>query len=318
VRIFAVLVVLIWPAVSMAWNSLGHKVVAEIAWQQLKPEQRTSIVEVLRRHPKFDRDFADKMDDNALTGDKAIEDHWIFLHAATWPDIIRKDKEYDRPEWHYIDIPTFLDPSDRQAFYGKLPVNIATDFPSKIPQKEFNVVQAIQLCKAMLASNAGPDVKAMAYCWLLHLVGDVHQPLHCTALFSVEHFPKGDRGGNEIKVTKGKNLHSTWDGLLGRQYFMRDAMKAAAELSDKRKYADVWESASKEIDPRKWAEEGHAVCESAVYSEAILTAVRNAPAGQKLEPIDLPESYYTAAGEAARKQIIKAGVRLAAALQALP
>ena len=73
---------------AFAWNSLGHKVVAELAWQQLKPEQRKSIVEVLRRHPRFDRDFAQKMDDNALTGDKAIEDHWIFLHAATWPDII--------------------------------------------------------------------------------------------------------------------------------------------------------------------------------------------------------------------------------------
>ena len=74
-----------------AWNALGHKVVAEIAWRQLSPDQRKSIVEILRRHPRFDKDFAGKMDDNALTGDKSIEDHWIFLQAATWPDIIRKD-----------------------------------------------------------------------------------------------------------------------------------------------------------------------------------------------------------------------------------
>jgi len=235
---------------ALAWNNLGHKVVAEIAWQQLEPEQRKSIVETLRRHPKFDRDFVSKMDDNSLTGDKAIEDHWIFLHAATWPDIIRDDKEYDRPDWHYIDLPTFLDLSDKSAFAGKLPVNISTEFPSAIPQKEFNAVQAIQLCKAMLASKAGPDVKAMAYCWLMHLVGDIHQPLHCTALFSVEHFPKGDKGGNYIKVQRGKNLHSLWDGLLGRQYYLRDVVKVAAELSDKPKNANIWESAGKETDAR--------------------------------------------------------------------
>jgi hypothetical protein len=43
-----------------AWNALGHKVVAEIAWRQLSPEQRNTIVETLRRHPRFDADFAGK------------------------------------------------------------------------------------------------------------------------------------------------------------------------------------------------------------------------------------------------------------------
>ena len=63
------------------------------------------------------------MEDDALKGDKAKQDHWIFQQAATWPDIIRKNKTYDRPEWHYIDIPQYLDPSDqhgiRQAVAGE-------------------------------------------------------------------------------------------------------------------------------------------------------------------------------------------------------
>src|SRR3954447_7379796 len=87
-------VLLISTSPAAAWNSLGHKAVAEIAWQQLEPSERQAIVDVLRRHPTFAADFQVKMDDepNVAKGDKAIQDHWIFLQAATWPDLIRKSK----------------------------------------------------------------------------------------------------------------------------------------------------------------------------------------------------------------------------------
>src|SRR3954453_12656003 len=100
--IFSILIVATCSTPADAWNSHGHKVVAEIAWRQLDPATRQSIVDTLRRHPRFDTDFAAKMDDDAVKGDKEIQDHWIFQHAATWPDLIRKNKQYDRPEWHYI------------------------------------------------------------------------------------------------------------------------------------------------------------------------------------------------------------------------
>ncbi len=86
------------------------------------------------------------MEDNVAKGDKAKQDHWIFHQATAWPDIIRKVQPYDRPEWHYIDIPQYLDPSDQMAFANGLPVNIATDFPGKVPREKYNVVQAIALC----------------------------------------------------------------------------------------------------------------------------------------------------------------------------
>src|SRR3954471_13871293 len=258
IRAWSVVIVFaVIPTQAFAWNSLGHKTVAEIAWRQLDPATRQSIVDTLRRHPRFDKDFSGRMDDKALAGDKAIEDHWIFQQAATWPDIIRKQKELDRPNWHYIDIPFFLNPSDRQAFAGRLPVNIATEFPTQVPSEKYNVLQALAYCEATLKGNAGPANKAVAYCWLLHLVGDLHQPLHCTALFSVDHFPKGDKGGNEIPLRRGKNLHSLWDGLLGAQYYMRNVTKAADELSDKSKFGDIWDSATKVSDPHDWAGESH-------------------------------------------------------------
>ena len=61
-------------------------------------------------------------------------------------------------------------------------------------------------------------------------IGDLHQPLHCAALYSANQFPKGDEGGNKIPLRKGKNLHSLWDELLGKQYYMRNVEKAANEL----------------------------------------------------------------------------------------
>jgi hypothetical protein len=293
-----------------AWNALGHKIVAEIAWRQLPPQQRTQIADVLRRHPRFDVDFAGKMEDAVLKGDKELQDHWIFQHAATWPDIIRKNKEFDIPIWHYVDFPLFLEDSDRAAFANRLPVNISTEYPTRLPPTEYNVIQAIQHCRVTLRGKEGPSIKAVACCWLFHLVGDIHQPLHSTALFSASKFPKGDRGGNEILITKGKNLHAMWDILLGAQYYMRNVDKSVAELSDRQQFGDVWDSATKELDPRKWAEESHELCKSVVYSDEILQAVRDLPPGQKLAPIDLPESYRKAAGEIARKRVLAAGLRL--------
>lgn len=300
----------------LAWNSLGHKVVAEIAWRQLDPATRQKIVDTLRRHPRFDTDFAAKMEDDAAKGDKATQDHWIFQHAATWPDLIRKKKGLDKPEWHYIDLPLFLDESDQKAMANRLPVNNSTEYPGHTPRDKMNVLQATEHCRAVLKSQAGPEIKAIAYCWLFHLVGDIHQPLHSTALFSVNQFPKGDEGGNKIPLVRGKNLHSLWDGLLGKQYYMRNVDKAVEELGDRELYGKLWDTAANETDPRKWAEESHIICENFVYDDAILAAVR-AFHGEKLTPIELPEEYYTTAGEHARRRIVAAGVRLGAMLESL-
>ena len=97
---------------ALAWNGLGHKVIAEIAWRQLDEATRQQIVDTLRRHPRFAEDFEKKMPADVATADKAVQDHWVFQQAATWPDIARKT-EYDRPSWHYIDVPLFLEGSGR-------------------------------------------------------------------------------------------------------------------------------------------------------------------------------------------------------------
>jgi hypothetical protein len=193
-----------------------------------------------------------------------------------------------------------------------LRINNSAKYPTNTPVDEFNVLQAIKYCQAALAKpDSASSSKALAYCWLFHLVGDIHQPLHSTSLYSVNQFPDGDRGGNEIPLVGGENLHSRWDGLLGRRDLMRDVDREVAELSNNSRYGDVWQStAVNETDPRKWAEESHALCKSVVYSDEILNAVRQTPAGKTMAPLKLPEQYMQQAGDVARRRIIIAGLRL--------
>src|SRR5262249_38122727 len=90
-----------------ACNSSAHKVVAEVAWQKLTPAQRTAIATALRNHPRFDEDFASRMEAGIQHAGDDEQNHWIFCQAATWPDMAR-GTEFDRPLWHYINLPVFI------------------------------------------------------------------------------------------------------------------------------------------------------------------------------------------------------------------
>jgi S1/P1 Nuclease len=287
---------------ALAWNGLGHKVVAEIAWQQLDAPARQELVDVLRRHPRFAEDFEKKMPDDVATGDKDIQDHWIFQQAATWPDICRKT-DYDRPNWHFVDIPLF--PGGQR----KVPFNLSDEFPTKIDPKEYNVAQATKNCMAILKESNDAPERGLACSWLTHLVGDMHQPLHSTSLVC-DYFPKGDEGGNKIPVVQGKNLHALWDGLLGNRSTMRDVAREVAELKQN---AALWKVDTKQ-DTDAWINESHDAALSVVYSPEILHAVLGATPGEKLEPISLSKDYLKTAGQVARQRMVAAGLRLGALL----
>jgi hypothetical protein len=298
-KLTSLLLLLVVPTQAMAWNALGHKVVAEIAWQQLEPKQRQSVVDILRRHPRFAEDFVNKMPADVATAEKSAQDQWIFQHAGTWPDVIRGNREYDRPTWHYVNFPLFLNGERR------ISVNLSNDYPTQTAKDEYNCLQATKHCLAALESKAGADTKAIAYCWLFHLVGDMHQPMHSTALFS-DRFPNGDRGGNEIPLARGRNLHALWDNLLGRQHYMRDVQREIAKLKADR---DAWKVDLK-ADPETWIKESHALAKSVAYDPIILNAVRDTPVAAELQRIVLPETYMQEAGRVARRRIVAAGLRL--------
>jgi hypothetical protein len=195
-----------------------------------------------------------------MPGDVADANRWIFQHAATWPDLIRGQREYDHPTWHYVNFPYYID--GQPAPPG---LNLSGLYPTRLDMDKWNVAQAVKHCQRALKSDAPPSDKALACCWLIHLVGDLHQPLHSTALVC-ERFPNGDRGGNSIPTVHGRNLHALWDGLLGRHHRPNDVAREVDELRAKTELWNVNTSSS----VTEWIRESHILSKSAGYSPDIL------------------------------------------------
>src|SRR5262249_45029524 len=105
---------------------------------------------------------------------------------------------------------------------GAQNINLSTNVPTQETLK-INVLQAIDFNAALLKdTHANRTNRAVALCWLLHTVGDIHQPLHSSALFTRTLFSpathaEGDRGGNRITLIPNptNNLHSVWDDAPG-------------------------------------------------------------------------------------------------------
>jgi hypothetical protein len=172
------------PINSYSWNAMGHMVIANIAYNNLTPEART------------------KVDQLVGTLNKEYPEMSTFLHLAYWPDAIRSQRIETFTHWHYIDLPYSIDGTKVRDDV------IDTD----------NAVWAINRIQVVVKNQrANPYDRARFLSFLTHIVGDLHQPLHTVTLFSAEH-KNGDKGGNMYHVkyaNKSMNLHSLWDSGVG-------------------------------------------------------------------------------------------------------
>ena len=311
----------------MAWWEGGHFLVANIAYDLLEEADREDIVNVLRKHPRWKQDFLSAMPDDVRKADKSIQNRWIFMQAAVWPDVIRRTRPYDHPSWHYINQPFFPTETDKKALEKLLDHNTKLELPANIPlnsdPQELNAVQALQLVRQRLANKKiSEERKAVYYCWLFHLVGDVHQPMHSTSLFSRGRFPSdgGDRGGNGIPVKQRRNLHSLWDSLPGERLKINEVRGKTVRYLSAPGAKDMGKSAAKNLHFADWVQESHKLAKQHVYSEQILQEVRSKDANpdQPLAKIDLPETYLKNAGTIAQQRVVQAGYRLSALLKDIP
>jgi hypothetical protein len=270
-----------------------HWVVADIALRQLDADTRQHFVETLRRHPRFEEDFARLA---PTEGDRAEQDCWAFQHAATWPDQIRKNNDYD-----------IRNGTRSVSRYSKAPGTLSL-FPKAI--------SPIGTSHKRSRSTAAPS-PAMHPVWirLSHTAGYFISYATCTRptiprrLFAtgIRTLNLGGKGGNLIRLVQSGNPHSLWDGLLGRTDKPNDVKHAVFELTENK---DLWK-VDRTIDIRAWVAESHELANSFVYCQKILDAV--AKEGE-VGPINLPEAYLNGAGDHARKRIVVAGLRLAAIL----
>jgi hypothetical protein len=154
-----------------------------------------------------------------------------------------------------------------------------------------------------------PD-KAIAICWLVHLVGDIHQPLHCSEFYSPE-FKKGDKGGNSIWVKVDSTgaavkLHSYWDGLLGKSEKYKSIYQQSLVLLKQIKVKKM-EADSSYIS---WSDESFELAKTAVYLNGKLPALTGVSKKETAPIVPDCNAYNKASATIAEKQIVKAGYRL--------
>jgi hypothetical protein len=191
---------------AQAWNDTGHQIIALIAWERLSDSPRSTVVDVLRQAP------ADSGLARLLAQDKRpwpARQREFFRRASTWPDRVRDlepadRRTYHRPTWHY------------QDFFWRQGPHGPVDLPGLTVNPE-NVVERLEHFRGVLKDPGNSvGVRAIALGWLLHLVGDVHQPLHAGSRVTRPE-PEGDLGGNLFRLGPStENLHSYWDRMLDR------------------------------------------------------------------------------------------------------
>jgi hypothetical protein len=287
-----------FPLPLRAWNKPTHMVIGAIAYRELKqasPKALAEVVALLKEHPEYGKWVAgfDK-----YHVPKSERDERLLMEACRWPDDTR-GSSYDHPTWHYINYR--YQPSD----------SVRRD--SVLATGE-NIIQAYNANLTILKSDASNSSKAIALCWVMHLIGDVHQPLHTTTLVS-EQFPEGDRGGNLFQIKVGEdsktiNLHTLWDGLLLGSDRPQDAGKVASQLLRDMSRGGLPNHPKGDFE--QWAKESADLARESVYLNGQLSATTDKENGAVL-----PKAYAKAAKSVAEEQVALASYRLADVLAAL-
>jgi S1/P1 Nuclease len=271
------------PGKALAWGDEGHKIVALIAYQHLAPSVQAEVDHMLSADP-------DHLTDPDITS------------AATWADKYRDSdrnstkKRYQlTQEWHFVDI-EIDSPDLSTACFGRP----AASTPANSGPAKACVVDRIGAFQDELKNlpQADPE-KVIALKFLLHLVGDVHQPLH-----AADH---QDRGGNQVKVLFGNRkvgtaLHSFWDTEIVKRNGTDPAIVARTLDQVHGARCDGWMSGT----PSDWALESFGIAKEAVYKLGDETTDAKGDPAYRLSGV-----YQTQAMEIAGEQLEKAGCRLA-------
>lgn len=310
IAVLTVGVILTTSLPTHAWNTVGHMAVAFVAYQKLDQTTKDRVDALLLLNP--DRaNWLRLIPSSASAGEKKMR---IFMIAATWPDRIKSittnkkkhitgytddTEDPNRPDgkpsnrqnigysdffkhkyWHFVDTPFSQDGTPLEA----------------IPDP--NALTQIVAFRKVLASGEPDALKSYDLSWLLHLVGDVHQPLHCAARFSKK-LPHGDAGGNLVKLCAKPckdQLHGFWDGLLGSGTFPSIAINVGKNLAEAG-------AGAADLDTEHWITESFELAKSDAYVKP--------PIGAGGGPFTLTNKYRAAAKTRARERAALAGARLA-------
>ncbi len=273
-RVLAALAVTaLGAAPAAAYWEYGHQTVAKIAMLNVKPSTRARVRALLSHAAELDTPECP-----ARTPEQ----------AAVWPDCVKKlgDRFKATFAWHYQD------------------VNICAPFALPPECAEGNCVSAqITRDMATLEDRNAPRIERLkALIFLIHFMGDLHQPLHAGE--------KGDMGGNKVHAAYGiyapprLNLHSVWDGLLAER-----AISTPPSLV--RRYSAAEKARVQAGDVMDWSRESWKVAHDAVYGSAMADPCAPTPAKVTLDNATIERLIPVA-----RLQVERGGLRLAKLLDA--
>jgi hypothetical protein len=310
---------------AVAWNSPGHEIIALIAYEHLDEATRAKAVELLRAHPRFHDHFESFMPKEISRGGVRDQDRWIFAHASTWPDLVRTSKgavnrqdvsEYSRPWWHFINEPVFLNDDERRQLEREIKVNRRREPPQSDDDEYMNIVQAIKNSARIVRDASAPKEKRSVHlCWILHLVGDSHQPLHSVALYTTRRFRGGDHGGNYLDYQHSWDLHGFWDEQISTDEPYETHHVLALELDRNKKLAEFGKKAAAVLEADAWIDESVELAKRNAYTKEVLAKVAAREGHSHLGPLDLPATYKIEAETIAERRAVEAGHRLAGAVQ---
>jgi len=293
---------------SNAWSESGHHLVALLAFDELTPDEQQKLLTILAAHPRFVEDFSPPEKIQNV-------DRFRVGTAGYWPDIARRQPEYNRPTWHYQLGATLTlgDPSQLQV--PETPGPLPPD--ATLETQDLYIAQAVELCRRVLGNDqAPPGDRAIALCWLAHLVGDAHQPCHAGSLYAAGVFPEGDRGANSVRTRQKNNMHALWDGLLGGRYDEGAMNRRVREIVDTPEIVAAGTVAMAKpdtLDPLVWLAESREASIAHAYTHEVLGPIKaTMEEGGEVPEVYFSESYLQQAGGLAQLRAAVAGKRLAA------
>ena len=302
----------IWLVPSLhAWNDFGHMSVASVAYRQLDAAAQKRIIALLQLNPYFNSKWPAQIPSGATAAER---DEYIVMLAATWPDAIKSDSQYhndgdengDRPTGPEASRNTGYDDFNRHKYWHFVDTPFTVDGSPLPPIPMPDAKTQIDAFRAVLRSTQPDQLKSYDLVWLLHLVGDVHQPLHSATRVS-KNDPDGDAGGNKVHfctATAPKctgELHAFWDDILGTSKLVNTVRTFALGLTP----PSV--SAADIADTQKWIDASFNLAKTKVYVT---------PVKQGDGPYRATSAYTTKAKSLAKQQVALAGARMAAILKA--
>ena len=248
-----ILLALTLPQRALAWGHTGHAVVADIAQAHLTPSALAEVKRLL-----------------AVEGDKNLSD------IASWADLAKREGLPGSPS-HTIRLPLDNSPAEPHPCPG-----------------HFCADDALTLYGAVLADPKRSDAeREVALKYIVHLVGDLHQPLHDT-----------DATGSGIKVVfdgKQTELHAVWDSGIIDEHG-GSAEKIAKDLMQSKLNVTTGGA------PVDWAKEGLLIAQTQIYNSVPL---------HPTSPVILPSDYAKAKWPIVQQRLLQGGLRLAALLNSL-